>query len=68
MAYPCSSGAAKDFEVVQKIRDVIALGDEFEGEGLGRQWEEDDDWERIYNGWHREERRSYSSVLRGNET
>ena len=57
------SGVAKDFEVVQKVRNVIVLEDN----GLEYQWE-DDEWEQIYDERHAEEQRSYSSVLRGNET
>jgi len=56
-------GAAKDFEVVQKLRNVIVLEDN----GLEYQWE-DDEWEHIYDEEFVEEQRSYSSVLRGNET
>jgi hypothetical protein len=56
-------GAAKDFEVVQKVRNVIALEDN----DLEYQWE-DDEWELIYDERHAEEKRSYSSTLRGNET
>jgi hypothetical protein len=58
-------GVAKHFEVVQKVRDVIVLEDDFEG--LEHQWE-DDEWDQIYEERHAEEPRSYSSVLRGNET
>jgi len=58
-------GAAKDFEVVQTVRNVIALEDEFEG--LGSEWE-DDEWEQIFDESRAEEQKSYSSVLRGNET
>ena len=53
-------GAAKDFEVVPKLRNVVALEDD--------QWEwewEDDDWERIYNEQHATEKMSYSYVLKG---
>ena len=57
------SGAAKDFEVVQKLRNVIVLEDN----GLEYHWE-DDEWEHIYDEEFVEEQRSYSSVLRGNET
>jgi len=56
-------GAAKDFEVVQKLRNVIVLEDN----GLEYQWE-DEEWEHIYDEEFVEEQRSYSSVLRGNET
>jgi len=52
-------GIAKDFEVVQKVRNVIVLEDEFEGLG----WE-DDEWEQIYDERHADQGRSYSSVLR----
>jgi len=55
-------GAAKDFEVVQKLRNVIVLEDS----GLEYQWD-DDEWEHIYDERLAEER-SYSSVLRGKET
>ena len=57
------SGAAKDFEVVQKVRNVIALEDNC----VEYLWE-DDEWEQIYDERHADEQRSYSSVLRGNET
>jgi len=56
-------GAAKDFEVVQKLRNVIVLEDN----GLEYQWE-DDEWEHIYDERLAEEQRSYSSVLRGNDS
>jgi hypothetical protein len=57
------SGAAKDFEIVEKVRNVIVLEDN----GLDYQWE-DDEWEQIYDKRDAEEQLSYSSVLRGNET
>ncbi|KAF8797552.1 hypothetical protein BYT27DRAFT_7179180 [Phlegmacium glaucopus] len=57
-------GVAKDFEVVQKVRNVIALEDD--DEGLEYQWE-DDEWEQIPEEQHTEPR-SYASVLKGNET
>jgi len=60
------SGVAKDFEVVQKVRNVIALEDDIEGL-VGYLWE-DDEWEQIYDEHHAEEPRSYSSILKGNET
>jgi len=59
------SGDAKHFEVVQKVRNVIALEDDLEG--LEYQ-SEDDEWEQIYDEQRAEEPRTYSSVLRGNET
>jgi len=60
-------GAAKDFEVVQTVQNVVVLEDEFESLG-GYEWE-DDEWEQIFDERHSaEERTSYSSVLRGNET
>lgn len=51
---------------MQKVRNVIALEDN----DLECQWEqwEDDEWEEIYDERRAEEQRSYSSVLRGNET
>lgn len=50
---------------MQRVRNVIVLEDN----GLEYQWEfEDDEWEQIYDERHAEEERSYSSVLRGNET
>jgi len=55
-------GVAKDFEIVQRVRNVIVLEDD----GLEYQWE-DDEWEQIYDERLVEEQ-SYSSVLRGNET
>ena len=48
---------------MQKLRNVIVLEDN----GLEYQWE-DDEWEHIYDEEFVEEQRSYSSVLRGNET
>lgn len=48
---------------MQKLRNVIVLEDN----GLEYQWE-DDEWEHIYDERLAEEQRSYSSVLRGNET
>ena len=65
------SGVAKDFEIVQKVRNVVALEDEFDSESLLEyQWEDDDEWEQIYDEQlHPTEKRSYSSVLKGlNET
>jgi len=51
------NGVGKDFEVIQKVRNVIALEDD--------QWEwEADEWERIYEQ-DATEKRSYSSVLKG---
>ena len=58
-------GAAKDFEVVRRVQNVIALEDDFEG--LEFQWEEEE-WEQIYDERQAEELRSYSSVLKGNDT
>ena len=58
------SGAAKDFEIVQKVRDVVALEDDFESLLLEYQWE-DDEWEQIYDEQQATEKRSYSSVLKG---
>ena len=49
---------------MQKLRNVIVLEDN----GLEYQWEDDDEWEHIYDEEFVEEQRSYSSVLRGNET
>ena len=38
-------------------------------ENLGYQWEDDADWEQIYDEQDiLEEKRTYSSVLRGNES
>jgi hypothetical protein len=48
---------------VQTLRSVIVLEDD----SLEYQWE-DDEWEQIYDERLAEEQRSYSSVLRGNET
>ena len=58
------AGAPKDFEVIQKVRNVVALEDNFEGLLLEYQWEDDewDEWEQIYDAT---EKRSYSSVLKG---
>ena len=47
---------------MQKVRNVVALEDNFEG--VGFQWE-DDEWEQIFDEWHTEEQKSYSSVVRG---
>lgn len=44
---------------------MIALEDDFEG--LEFQWEEEE-WEQIYDERQAEELRSYSSVLKGNDT
>jgi len=61
-------GAAKDFEVVRKVRNVISLEDKFEG--LEYYWDsEDDDWEQICDQRHATtEKKSYSSVLKGNSS
>ena len=62
------SGPEKDFEVVPKVRNVVALEDEFFEGQLGYQLEGDewDEWEQIFDP---SEKKSYSSVLRGlNET
>ena len=66
MMNPPQSGTAKGFEVVQKVRNVVVLEDDFEGL-LGLQWEDDewDEWEQIYDEQHGTEKMSYSSVLRG---
>jgi hypothetical protein len=58
-----TAGAVKDFEVVQKVRNVVALEDDFESL-IGYQWEDDewDDWEQISDAT---EKKSYSSVLKG---
>lgn len=51
---------------MQTIRNVIVLEDEFQVEF---QWEEEEDeWEQVFDERHAEQARSYSSVLRGNET
>ncbi|KIM36250.1 hypothetical protein M413DRAFT_449304 [Hebeloma cylindrosporum] len=62
-------GAAKDFEMVNKTRNVIPLD-----AGDFEIWEDDvfdrelwGDWEEIYDEQRVDKRRSYSSVLRGNE-
>ena len=55
---------AKDFEVVQGVKRVIAL-EESEIDPT-EQWE--DDWEDLYDDDRQvHERKSYSAVLRGNE-
>lgn len=56
-------GVAREFEVVRNVRNVIALPEENEKIFLGN----DDDWERVYDEEELDARRSYSSVLRGNE-
>ena len=55
-------GSAKDFEVVRKLRNVVALSDERVPNLPG-----DDGWEHIYDEEQFDTRPSYSSVLRGNE-
>ena len=50
---------------MRKVRNVIALDDDF-GPGPGYQWE-DDEWEQIFDERRATEKKSYSSVLRGNE-
>jgi len=58
-----AKGIAKDFEIVETPRRVVALHDE-EGEW----WESDEDWESVYAEETRHiERRTYSEVLRGND-
>jgi len=56
-------GIAKDFEVVQKVRNVVVLEDDLENP-LGYRWEDDewDEWEQIY---YTTEKKSYSSALKG---
>jgi len=64
-------GVTKGFEMIKKSQNAMLLGDEeFEI------WEEDefeesqvweDDWEEIYNEQRVDTRKSYSSVLRGND-
>jgi hypothetical protein len=55
---------AKDFEVIQGVKRVIAL-EESEIDPT-EQWE--DDWEDLYDDVRGvRERKSYSAVLRGNE-
>jgi hypothetical protein len=55
---------AKDFEVIETIRRVVALKDE-EGQVSGA---EEDGWESIYaEQIPGIERRTYSDVLRGND-
>ena len=56
------TGVVKDFEVVKKVRNVVALEDDLE-DPLGYQWE-DDEWEQIYDTTVTE-KKSYSSVLKG---
>ncbi|KAF8965759.1 hypothetical protein BDZ97DRAFT_754486 [Flammula alnicola] len=56
-------GVAKDFEIVRKVRNVVALPDEFEKSSL----EADEDWEQIDDEQPIDTRQSYSSVLRGNK-
>jgi len=55
-------GSAKDFELVRKLRNVVALPEE-----RGPNLPGDDDWERIYDEEELDTRPSYSSVLRRNE-
>ncbi|KAF9483270.1 hypothetical protein BDN70DRAFT_873961 [Pholiota conissans] len=56
-------GVARDFELVRNVRNVIALPEDRENAVLGN----DDDWERIYDEQEVDGRKSYSSVLRGND-
>ncbi|KJA21325.1 hypothetical protein HYPSUDRAFT_203089 [Hypholoma sublateritium FD-334 SS-4] len=55
-------GSAKGFEVVRKLRSVVALSEE-----RGPNLPADDDWEHIYDEEELDTRPSYSSVLRRNE-
>jgi hypothetical protein len=56
-------GIAREFEVVRNVRNVIALPEQNERTFPG----DDDDWEKVYDEEELDTRRSYSSVLRGNE-
>ncbi|KAJ3516551.1 hypothetical protein NLJ89_g1067 [Agrocybe chaxingu] len=57
-------GPAKDFEVVQRVRDVIALSeDEVECSDWGDLDLEDEEWQDILD--EREVTRSYSAAVRG---
>lgn len=55
-----SEGVAKEFEIVKKIKDVIALEDSISDLELG-----DDDWEEIDYDQDVREKRTYSAALRG---
>ena len=55
---------AEQFLSEHESQNVVVLEDDFEALDYRG---DDDDWEQIYNE-HHEELRTYSSVLRGNET
>ncbi|CAA7263426.1 unnamed protein product [Cyclocybe aegerita] len=58
-------GVAKDFEVLKRLPDVIALDEDYwESSESGFSEEE---WEAIYDDERRDNQRTYSAVLRGNE-
>ena len=59
MTFP---GLAKDFEVIDTPRRVIALEDD----DNVRECAGDEDWEEVYLEDLHDERRMYSTVLRGN--
>lgn len=59
-----SPGVAKEFEIVDGVRRVIALDDEdpYDDEG----WLDNDEWEAVDAGeQHAVARKSYSSILAG---
>ena len=58
------TGVVKDFEVVKKVRNVVALEDDFEDPLEDDEWDEWDEWEQIYDTTVTE-KKSYSSALKG---
>ncbi|KAF9044936.1 hypothetical protein BJ165DRAFT_1404211 [Panaeolus papilionaceus] len=63
-------GPAKEFEVVPRLRNVLALEDDDDIESfyLASTSGGDDEWERISDEQSLDNRKSYSAVLRGPDT
>lgn len=61
----CFSGVAKEYDIIESVRKVIALE---ENEREVDLWEDEtDDWEELYDE-EINQRKSYSDILRGYET
>ncbi|KAF8888240.1 hypothetical protein BD779DRAFT_1470288 [Infundibulicybe gibba] len=58
-----AKGIAREFEIVEGVRRIIALDDEEDRDMWDSNGSEDDDWEEIINE-HTAERRSYSMAIR----
>ncbi|TFK31910.1 hypothetical protein BDQ12DRAFT_68645 [Crucibulum laeve] len=60
-----TKGIAKEFELVEGIKHVIALDDSEYGDDFS-QWD-DEEWEHVYDEYRKDTRQSYSAILRGHE-